>query len=86
MQTILALVNAETEGKIESKMLRARQMEEIRDAREREAEAKAKSNRDVIEKKKDELRKGGRRPNRASSAPSNDAPASTKTKKKVSFG
>ena len=40
MMTILAMVNAEKEGQIESKMLRARQLEEIRDARGMEAEAK----------------------------------------------
>lgn len=38
--TILAMVNAEKEGQIESKMLKARQMEEIREARRKEAEAR----------------------------------------------
>lgn len=38
--TILAMVNAEKEGQIESKMMKARQMEEIREARRKEAEAK----------------------------------------------
>lgn len=41
MMTILAMVNADKEGQIESKMLRARQMEEIRQARVREMEARA---------------------------------------------
>lgn len=36
--TILAMVQAEKEGNIESKMIRARQMEEIREARKAEAE------------------------------------------------
>lgn len=39
--TILAMVNAEKEGQIESKMMKARQMEEIRQARRKEAEARA---------------------------------------------
>ena len=37
MMTILAMVNADKEGQIESKMMRARQMEEIREARRVEA-------------------------------------------------
>ena len=41
MMTILAMVNADKEGRIESKMIRARQMEEIRQARQREMEARA---------------------------------------------
>lgn len=36
MMTLLAMVNAEKEGQIESKMARARQMEEIRQARQQE--------------------------------------------------
>lgn len=38
--TILAIVNANKEGQIESKMMKSRQMEEIRDARRKEAEAR----------------------------------------------
>lgn len=38
--TILAIVNADKEGQIESKMMKSRQMEEIREARRREAEAR----------------------------------------------
>ncbi len=38
--TILAMVNADKEGQIESKMMKARQMEEIREARKKEAEAR----------------------------------------------
>ncbi|EZF98321.1 hypothetical protein H113_01852 [Trichophyton rubrum MR1459] len=40
MMTILAMVNAEKEGQIESRMIKARQMEEIREARKAEAEAR----------------------------------------------
>lgn len=36
MMTLLAMVNAEKEGQIESKMAKARQMEEIRQARQQE--------------------------------------------------
>lgn len=38
--TILSIVNASKEGQIESKMMKSRQMEEIREAKRREAEAK----------------------------------------------
>lgn len=40
MATILAMVNAEKEGQIESKMMKARQLEEIREAKKKEAEAR----------------------------------------------
>jgi hypothetical protein len=40
MMTILAIVNAEKEGQIESKMMKSRHMEEIREARKKEAEAR----------------------------------------------
>lgn len=46
--TILALVNADKEGQIESKMMKSRQMEEIREARRVEAEKRE-------ERKKGEL-------------------------------
>ena len=38
--TILAIVNASKQGQIESKMMKSRQMEEIREARRKEAEAR----------------------------------------------
>lgn len=37
---ILAIVNASKEGQIESKMMKSREMEEIRGARRNEAEAR----------------------------------------------
>ena len=43
--TILAMVNADKEGQIESKMMKARQMEEIREARKKEAEARQEERR-----------------------------------------
>ena len=38
--TILAIVNADKEGQIESKMMKSRQMEEIREARRKQMEAR----------------------------------------------
>ncbi|KAI4095390.1 MAG: hypothetical protein LQ344_001688 [Seirophora lacunosa] len=40
MMTILAIVNASKEGQIESKMIKSRQLEEIREARRKEADAR----------------------------------------------
>ncbi len=57
MNTILAIVQAEKEGQIESKMIKARQMEEIREARRVEAErrrrsgGKVRQNERIIEEK-----------------------------------
>jgi len=57
MMTILAIVNAEKEGQIESKMIKARQMEEIREARRKEAEARQEQKKSKLESIKDGLRK-----------------------------
>ena len=48
MMTILAIVNAEKEGQFESKMMKARQMEEIREARRKEAEARQEQRRSKL--------------------------------------
>lgn len=49
MMTILAMVNAEKEGQIESKLMRARQMEEIREARRMEQEKKKEQKQEMLE-------------------------------------
>lgn len=56
MMTILAIVNAEKEGQIESKMMKARQLEEIREAKKAEAEARMKERKNKLENVKDSLR------------------------------
>ena len=38
--TILSIVNASKEGQIESKLMKSRHMEEVREARRKEAEAR----------------------------------------------
>ena len=43
LMTILKMVEAEVEGQVEGKMMRARQMEEIREARKAEMEKKAEA-------------------------------------------
>ncbi|MCJ1330652.1 60S ribosomal subunit assembly/export protein [Thelotrema lepadinum] len=61
MMAILAVVNAEKEGNIESKMVRARQLEEVRQAREKESERREKERRGVVEGVMGELRRGRKR-------------------------
>lgn len=56
MMTILAIVNAEKEGQIESKVAKERQMEEIREARRKEAEKKEGRRRKKLEQLKEEIK------------------------------
>ncbi|KAI1827950.1 hypothetical protein F4861DRAFT_535772 [Xylaria intraflava] len=65
MDTILAIVQADKEGQIESKMIKARQMEEIREARRVEAEKKEMEKKAKLDETKDSLRKKRKR-NKAS--------------------
>ena len=59
--TILAMVNADKEGQIESKMMKARQMEEIREARRKEAEKKQDDKKNKLRETKDALKKRNRK-------------------------
>ncbi|EPE02953.1 60s ribosomal subunit assembly export protein loc1 [Ophiostoma piceae UAMH 11346] len=61
MTTILAMVQAEKDGQIESKIMKARQMEEIRQARAAEAEKKDEERKSKMEDKKASLRKKRKR-------------------------
>ncbi|KAI9768447.1 MAG: 60S ribosomal subunit assembly/export protein [Geoglossum simile] len=61
MMTILAMVNAEKEGVIESKISKTRRMEEIREARLKEAEARQEEKRSKLEETKESIRKKRRR-------------------------
>ncbi|KAH6684133.1 putative 60S ribosomal subunit assembly/export protein LOC1 [Halenospora varia] len=61
MMTILAMVNAEKDGQIESKMMRARQMEEIREARKAEAEKRQEMRKSKLDEAKDGLKKKRKR-------------------------
>ncbi|KAL8383168.1 hypothetical protein RB595_006770 [Gaeumannomyces hyphopodioides] len=57
INTILAMVQAEKEGQIESKIIKARQMEEIREARRAEAEKKEEERKAKLDATKESLRK-----------------------------
>ncbi|KAK4103814.1 hypothetical protein N658DRAFT_465450 [Parathielavia hyrcaniae] len=96
MTTILALVQAEKEGQIESKLMRARQMEEIREARRVEADKKEAERKAKLEDTKDSLRRKRKRTKDGSTGKDQDeenikAVAATGTKaakakkKRVSF-
>jgi len=90
MNTILAMVQAEKDGQVESKMMKARQMEEIREARRVEAEKKEIERKAKFDETKDSLRKKRKR----NQGPSDDSikdvaitgsRAAKPKKKKVSF-
>lgn len=91
--TILAMVNADKEGQIESKMMKARQMEEIREARKAEAEKRMEMKKTKLSEAKESIKKkrkraggGGREENESVNA---EALVGTKPlkvrKKRVSF-
>ncbi|KAI0848648.1 60S ribosomal subunit assembly/export protein loc-1 [Daldinia vernicosa] len=61
MNTILAMVQADKDGEIESKMIKARQMEEIREARRIEAEKKEEEKKAKLDETKESLRRKRKR-------------------------
>jgi 60S ribosomal subunit assembly/export protein LOC1 len=87
MMTILAMVNAEKEGQIESKIMKARQMEEIREARRKEAEARhERKNEKLEETKKSFKKKKHTKPHSTDNVKqASEHAAATNSKKKVSF-
>lgn len=92
MNAILAMVMAEKEGNIESKMMRQRQLEEVREAKLAEAEKRTSGKQKGLEERKDELKKKGRKHARktddvqAVADKVTAAPKNGKPKKRVSFG
>lgn len=89
MRTIMAMVMAEKEGNIESKMQRARQMEEIREAKRVEAEKKAQSKKEGLEERKSEIKRGKKRVRKVEDDDVDVARSEKKErrpKKRVSFG
>ncbi|TLD19812.1 hypothetical protein PspLS_09565 [Pyricularia sp. CBS 133598] len=90
INTILAIVQAEKEGQIESKIMKARQMEEIREARRVEAEKKEAERQAKLEDTKNSLRKKRSRSNKAdddgvSELAATGSKATKAKKKKVAF-
>jgi 60S ribosomal subunit assembly/export protein LOC1 len=92
MMTILAMVNADKDGQIESKMMKARQMEEIREARKAESEKRQEIRKAKLDETKEGMRKkrkrssGDEKDNVSSEAAMGTKPLKLKKKKSVSFG
>ena len=80
MNAILAMVMAEKEGNIESKMMRARQMEEIREAKRLEAEKRVEGKRQGLEARKQEIKTGKKR----YSGPQDDSTATSQESRRNS--
>ncbi|KAK3671720.1 60S ribosomal subunit assembly/export protein [Recurvomyces mirabilis] len=94
MNAILAIVMAEKEGNIESKMMRSRQLEEVREARRIEAEKRVESKKAGLEERKKGIKEDGRKKGKGSRDDSGPAGAEVtqekvgprKLRKRVSFG
>ncbi|KAF2129066.1 hypothetical protein P153DRAFT_341534 [Dothidotthia symphoricarpi CBS 119687] len=92
MLAIMSVVNAEKEGHIESKIMRARQLEEIREAKRKEAEARSEEKDAKFEDRKQSLKKKrkGRHSDPARTEDMENEPPKDKGKfkprKRVSFG
>ncbi|KAF1834634.1 hypothetical protein BDW02DRAFT_568869 [Decorospora gaudefroyi] len=61
MMAIMSVVNAEKEGHLESKIAKARRLEEIREAKRKEAEARKEDKEEKFESRKQELKKKRKR-------------------------
>ena len=82
--TILAIVNADKEGQIESKMVKARQLEEIREARRKEAEKREERRKGKLEEAKGDIKRKRKRPTAKKSIEEMDSPEQ-KNEKRVAF-
>ncbi|KAF2865666.1 hypothetical protein BDV95DRAFT_506672 [Massariosphaeria phaeospora] len=92
LMAIMSVVNAEKEGHIESKIMKARHLEEIREAKKKEAEARSDEKKSKFEERKQDLKKKKNR----HSEPGAEKAATEKTaktgksakplRKRVSFG
>ncbi|KAI2484890.1 TT-ORF1 multi-domain protein [Pyrenophora tritici-repentis] len=92
MMAIMSVVNAEKEGHLESKIAKARQLEEIREAKRKEAEAR-KSDKDLaFEERKKDLKKKRKRHSEPAAGKSDEGEKikekdrKFKQRKRVSFG
>ena len=90
--TILAMITADKEGQIESKMMKARQMEEIREARKAETDKRQEERKKKLDETKDGLRKKRKRQsgavesdNAREEAMAGTKPLKLKKRKSVSF-
>lgn len=91
MMAIMSVVNAEKEGHIESKIQKARQWEEVREAKRKEMEKRSEEKKKKFEERKEGLKgkKGKRRHSddaRVAVEEEDEKPKDKKARKRVSFG
>jgi 60S ribosomal subunit assembly/export protein LOC1 len=101
MMAIMSVVNAEKEGRLESKIMRARQLEEIRESKRVEAEERKSDKDKLFEERKEGIKKHNKKKRRASAKGKNgdgdedggegksakkDKDGKFKQRKRVSFG
>ncbi|EOA88385.1 60S ribosomal subunit assembly/export protein [Exserohilum turcicum] len=93
MMAIMSVVNAEKEGHLESKIAKARQLEEIREAKRKEAEARKEDKEAKFEERKQDLKKNKKRKRHSEPSAKSDEgdkikekDRKFKPKKRVSFG
>jgi 60S ribosomal subunit assembly/export protein LOC1 len=86
MAAIMAMVMAEKDGNIESKMLKARHLEELREAKKAEAEKRAQSKKETFEGRMESIKNDeSRKKKRGGSKDAEDAPESRKAMKNGHF-
>ncbi|KAH6868846.1 60S ribosomal subunit assembly/export protein [Alternaria rosae] len=93
MMAIMSVVNAEKEGHLESKIAKSRQLEEIREAKRKEAEARKSDKDAAFEERKQDLKKKRKRHSEPGAGGNKDEGDRIKEKdrkfkqrKRVSFG
>ncbi|KAI4655025.1 60S ribosomal subunit assembly/export protein [Alternaria triticimaculans] len=93
MMAIMSVVNAEKEGHLESKIAKARQLEEIREAKRKEAEARKSDKDQAFEERKQDLKKKRKRHSEPGAGGNKDEgdkikekDRKSKQRKRVSFG
>ncbi|CAN9345699.1 hypothetical protein AA0118_g4685 [Alternaria tenuissima] len=96
MMAIMSVVNAEKEGHLESKIAKARQLEEIREAKRKEAESRKSDKDQAFEERKQDLKKkrkrhsepgaGGGRGDEREGDKIKEKDRKFKVRKRVSFG
>jgi 60S ribosomal subunit assembly/export protein LOC1 len=86
---IMSVVNAEKEGHLESKIAKSRQLEEIREAKRKEAESRRDEKDEKFEQRKQDLKKKRKKGSEKAGAEEGDVikekDRKFKVRKKVSF-
>lgn len=90
MMAIMSMVNANREGQVESKIMRARQLEEVREAKRKEAEKRSDQKKAKFEETKEGLKKK-KKSRHSDPGPTEDVETEEprkekKARKRVSFG